>query len=138
MPGEWVVDASVLGAVFFKETDARAAIAFLGSDAVLLAPDFLCLEIASVAAKKVWRGEATEKAAAEAVNKTATLIPELVANASLAQRAFELAARHRFSACDAAYLALAEARNAQVATLDAKLVRRADEEGFSHLVRLIP
>lgn len=137
MPGEWVVDASVLGAVFFKEPGAAAAVSFLNSDAVLLAPDLLCLEIASIAAKKVWRGEATEEAAAEAVNKATTLIPELVANADLSQRAYELAARHRFSAYDAAYLALAEARQAQFATLDAKLVRRADEEGFGGLVRLI-
>lgn len=137
MPGEWVIDASVLGAVFFKETGSGPARTFLDSDAVLSAPDLLCLEIASIAAKKVWRGEATEAVATEAVNQTVGLVPELVANAGLARRAFELAARHRFSVYDAAYLALAEARSARVATLDAKLVSRADHEGFGHLVRLI-
>lgn len=137
MPAEWVIDASVLGAVFFKEPGTGAAAAFLRSDAVLLAPDLLCLEIASIAAKKVWRGEATESAAGEAVKNATQIVPELVANAELSQRAFELAARHRFSAYDAAYLALAESREVRLATLDAKLVRRAEEEGFGDLVRLI-
>ena len=137
MRGEWVVDASVLGAVFFREAGAAAAITFMDSDAVLIAPDLLCLEIASIAAKKVWRGEATEAVAAQAVARMSLLIPELVPNAGLAARAFELAARHRFSAYDAAYLALAESREAQLATLDAKLVRRAGDEGFAGMVRLI-
>ncbi|HEV7227360.1 type II toxin-antitoxin system VapC family toxin [Brevundimonas sp.] len=134
MPGERIVDASLLGAALFEETKSDVARRFLAGDHELLAPSLLTLEIASLAAKKVWRGEADVEIGARAVDEALTLVPETIDIEPLAARAFELAARHRFSAYDASYLALAERRACVVVTLDEKLVRRAADVGLGHLV----
>ena len=134
MPVEWVVDASVLGAAFFREPLAEAADRFLSENQLLLAPDLLTLEMASIAAKKVWRGEATDLVAAHAVQATVRLVPAPVSGAELAVRAYALAAARRISAYDAAYLALAELRACRVATRDARLARAAEQAGLGRLV----
>lgn len=137
MPGERIVDASLLGAALFEEAKSSVARRFLAGDHELLAPSLLPLEIASLAAKKVWRGEADVDVGARAVEEALALVPETVAIETLAARAFELAASHRFSAYDASYLALAESREGVVMTLDAKLARRATDVGLGHLVEEI-
>jgi predicted nucleic acid-binding protein len=66
-------------------------------------------------------------------------VAELVATvpaAALASRAFELAARHRFSAYDGLYLALAENRQVPVYTFDAAFARRASKSGFAELIEI--
>ncbi len=133
MRGERVVDASVMAAAFFLEEFTPEARRFLLDTPFLVAPDLLHAEIASVAAKKVWRGEVTEIVGARACAE----LPGLVAtipSATLAARAFTLAARHRFSAYDGLYLALAESREAPVFTFDATFVRRATEAGYARLL----
>lgn len=138
MPGEQVVDASVLGAALFDEEHSAAAQAFLiDSDTALVAPELLMLEFANIAAKKTWRGDISFAEAARAVAGTRSLLRETASAEDLADRAFELGATHRFSAYDAAYLALAEMRGLTVATLDLKLVNRARDSGLGHLVRAI-
>jgi len=137
MRGEWVVDASVLGAFFFKEPLAEAADRFLTENPELVAPDLLTIEMASIAAKKVWRGETTDQIAGRAIDATIELVQLLVSGAGLAPRAYALAAAHRFSAYDATYLALAEMRSCRVATLDIRLSRRADQAGLAHLVHAL-
>lgn len=141
MPAEWILDASVVGAVLFSEEHSLAARRFLqdetDSDALFHAPDLMALEIASLAAKKVWRGEVTEADGVAAVDGALRLIEDPIPVTRLAARAHVLSARHRFSAYDAAYMALAEMQDSAVATLDRKLVNRAKREGLSHLVRQI-
>lgn len=141
MPGEWVLDASLVAATLFEEKHSEIAMSFLSAlvdeEAILIAPDLLALEIASISAKKIWRGETSEQNGAAAVIQAVALIDDSQPTGGLVMRAHALAARHRFSAYDATYLALAEARGAKVATLDAKFVRRAEEEGFSGLLHLV-
>lgn len=138
MPGEWVVDASLIAAVLFEETHSRVARGFLAegleSSATMIAPDLLALELASIAAKKVWLEVASVADGAAAIDATLRLVERPVATADLAQRAFTLASAHRFSAYDATYLALAERRSCRMATLDSRLIRRADQEGYGHLL----
>src|SRR5436305_3880527 len=109
MQGERVVDASVVAAAFFAEEFTAEARRFLLQTPNLIAPDHLHAEIASVAAKKVWRGEISEKVGAAACENLPTLV-STTPSAVLSSRAFELAARHRFSAYDGLYLSLAESR----------------------------
>jgi predicted nucleic acid-binding protein len=137
MPVEAVIDASVLAAVFFKEPNHEAAARFLASDTPLIAPSLLCIEMASIAAKKVWLGEADDHVAREAVIQTPRITTRLVADSDFAPTAYELARDHRFSAYDATYLALADTSGTQVVTLDGKLARRAEEVGLAGLVRLL-
>lgn len=138
MADRWVADASVLAALAFgEEAGAGAARAFVSEAAELIAPDLLRIELASVAAKKVWRGEASEEVALAAIDAAQSLLVEVAPTGPLTARAFSLAARHRFSVYDAIYLALAEARDARVATLDQKLAKRAEDNGLGAQVRAI-
>lgn len=138
MPAEWVVDASLIAAVLFDESHSVAARRFLAEEieasARLIAPGLLILELASIAAKKVWLGAASAANGAAAIDATLRLVDRPVDAADLVQRAFAHALAHRFSAYDATYLALAEMRGSRVATLDIRFVRRAEQEGFSHLI----
>jgi predicted nucleic acid-binding protein len=137
MPGEVVVDASVAAKLYFVEPGTPEAIVELGGEVSLLAPDLLFIEMASIAAKVLRRGETSADQAAAAVASVAALLDEAVPVADLAQRAFEMASQYGFSAYDASYLALAEQRGLRVLTADARLVRRAQDQGLAHLVRLL-
>jgi len=133
----WIVDASVLGAAFFEEAHSAAARTFIRDAADLTAPSLLALEVASIAAKKVWKGLCPTEVAARAVSETPRLVSLVDTLGDLAPVAFRLAAEHRFSAYDAAYLALAETRQSSVVTLDEKLKARADASQLGSLVVLL-
>lgn len=135
MRGERVVDASVIAAAFFLEELTPEAGRFLLETPRLIAPDHLHAEIASVAAKKVWRGESTE-ALGEAACSALRALVATTPSVALAARAFALAVRHRFSAYDGLYLALAESRQVPVFTFDGTFARRAMEAGFEKLIEI--
>lgn len=141
MPVEWVIDASLIAAVIFDETHSEVARRFLAegveSAATMIAPDLLVLELTSIAAKKVWLEAASVADGTAAIDATLRLVERPVAAANLAQRAFTLASAHRFSAYDASYLALAEMRGCRMATLDSRLIRRAEQEGYGHLLHSV-
>ena|SRR3990167_3228484 len=134
MDARLVVDASTFGAALFNEEGSPQARRLLASGAVLIAPDLLFAEIASLSAKKVWRGEAPAEAGHRAFAALPNFVGEFVSSGVLAPRAFELAAQHRFSAYDGLYLALAEQRGVPVATLDDRLITRAAAADLGHLV----
>jgi predicted nucleic acid-binding protein len=137
MHAECVLDASVAGAIFFNEIGSPDARALARSGIVFLAPDLLAVEIASIASKKVRRGEIPRDHGELAVRRVGALVSEMAAPGPFTVRAFELASAHGFSAYDALYLALAEARGTHVVTADAKLSRRAEEAGLAALVKLV-
>jgi predicted nucleic acid-binding protein len=137
MAGEPIVDASVIGAALFDEAGSEVARRFLGDDHELTAPSLLALEVASIAAKKVWRGDISVEGGEEAMADFRELLPTLANTDDFAERAYRLAAFHRFSVYDAAYLAMAEERNGTVITLDEKLVSKAVDQGFGHLVEAL-
>lgn len=138
MAAERVIDASLIAATLFAEEHSQRARRFLSDELdagrTLIGPDLLALEIASIAAKKVWRSETSAMDGAAALTAALELVAAPVGLRDLAGRACEFAAAHRFSAYDATYLALAEARACRLATLDDRLVRRAEQAGFSHLI----
>lgn len=133
MRGERVVDASVIAAALFAEEFTNEARRFLLDTPRLVAPDHLHAEIASVAAKKVWRGETTEEIGGRACAALDSIVAT-VSSPALVARAFVLAARHRFSAYDSLYLALAETRGVPLYTFDNALARRAIGIGLSDLI----
>lgn len=130
-----IVDASVIAAALFSEEHSEEARAYLRQGPILIAPDLLRLEIASIAAKKVWRGEARLEVSAEAMRTIDDFVAHTRSSATLAMRAFRLAADHHFSAYDAAYLALAEIEKAPLVTLDDKLIARTQDAGLGRLAR---
>jgi predicted nucleic acid-binding protein len=129
-----VVDASVAAKFWFEEDGLEVA-RNLRTRVGLSAPDFLVIEMASIAAKRVRRGLSTNEEGSRAVREVVTLVDEFEPSAPLAPRAFELARDHGVSVYDGLYLALAEARGARVLTADEKLVKRARAAGLGALVQ---
>ncbi len=130
---ERVVDASVLGAFFFKEdrfSEARSLI----ESADLVAPAHVLAELTSIGAKKVWLGHADADTAASALKTTVEVLKDVVDLEGLVPAALRMAVEHRFSAYDALYLALAAVREIRVITFDGRLIRAARTAGLSHLV----
>jgi len=138
MPGDGlpslVLDASVAAKLGFEEDDSSLARDWR-KRVGMMAPDFLVIEIASVAAKRVRRGLSTDDEAGRAMRDVGELVDRLVPSAPLVPRVFELARDHGISVYDGLYLALAEKSGALVLTADAKLVQRACAAGLEHLVR---
>ncbi len=132
-----VLDASVAVKCLVDEADSDLARAAVAARADWAAPDLIFLEVASVALKSVRRGW-FERAQAEAmVSRLPQILAEVTPSDALAAAAFRLAADQGFSVYDAAYLALAEARNTWVLTADLKLAMRARSVGLSKLVRTL-
>lgn len=112
-----VVDASVICAAQFLEPECDRAFEMIARYA-LAAPELLPYEVANAAANKLRRGLG-QNAAREAVESFLLLDIELFPVDTLT--AFDLAARYRLSAYDAAYLSLAGLLRAPLLTFDEKL-----------------
>jgi predicted nucleic acid-binding protein len=113
-----VVDASVLMAAIFAESNREQALAWMRGRA-LHAPWVVDYEIANAALNKVRRGQVAPDGAAEALTAFAALDIERLPAAP--EGVFRLAARWALSAYDAAYLWLAAELRAPLATFDARL-----------------
>jgi predicted nucleic acid-binding protein len=123
-----VVDCSMIATLLYQEDQCEEAERRL-TDRELHAPDLLDYEFANVAMNKIRRQQSGSVAAALAfyIEYPITLHPIDVTDT------VELAARYNLSAYDAAYLWLAEALKAPLATFDAKL----GEAARVHLASLI-
>lgn len=130
----FVLDASVAAKIWFEESDSNLA-RQARRTARILAPDFLVVELASIAAKVVRRGLASEQLAGRAIRGAPMLADEWARSDTLALRAYELARSHGVSAYDGLYLALAEKRHAPMITADGRLVAMARASGLGELVR---
>jgi predicted nucleic acid-binding protein len=130
MAADWVLDTSVLAKCLFSEPDsdsARAAVARAGR---LIAPDYLFIELSSIAAKKIRREEVTHAYAAEAIRRAQPMLDEVVAARPFAAKALELAVEHGVSVYDGLYVAVAMARDGVVLTADIRLVEACKRAGL--------
>lgn len=113
-----VADASVIAAALFSEAGHAEAFALLRGRS-LHAPHLLDYEIASVGLKKL-RGETvSSEALVAALHAYGQL--QVERHAVDAQNVAAVAERHGLTACDAAYLCVAERLEAPLATLDEQL-----------------
>jgi predicted nucleic acid-binding protein len=133
-----ILYASVAAAIFFTEPGrSEKARDVAGGRIDLIAPDFLFIEMASIASKKVRRGEVPIAFAERALASLPTLLSEVISSSPLIGRAFALSAAHGVSVYDGLYLALAEERGCPVLTADIKLVERGRAAGLGVLVRAL-
>lgn len=135
--GESVLDASVAAKFFFPEAGSSAAFALIRSGTYFIAPDLIYAEMASIAAKHVRRRGVSYALASQVQPRLRALLDETVPVKDLAEDAFDLAARHGFSAYDGVYLALARTRGLVVVTADVRLARKAAEVGLDGYVSLL-
>lgn len=113
-----VVDASVLAAALFAETEFEQAVVWMRGRA-LCAPHLVDCEIANAALNKVRRDSVAASAAASALDAFAAL--DLERYAIEAAAVLQLAARCGLTAYDASYLWLAARLKAPLATFDVQL-----------------
>ena len=131
-----VVDASVLAKCFLDEPGADAARGEAMASA-WIAPDLILIEITSIAATTLGRGLIERDFAAAMVALSPRLVMEHVPSRELCVSAFSIAADFGFSAYDATYVALAQARGTVLLTADVKLVGRAERSGIGQFVRAL-
>ncbi len=128
-----VLDASVVAKLVFPEHDSDREtdrVATLVAQGVPLhAPDLLFTEVASVAARKVRRREATARDARDLLRVCETLGIRTWPGRDLAPAALEIAMTLGCSVYDATYLALAVHLDADLATADKVLERAATRLG---------
>jgi predicted nucleic acid-binding protein len=116
-----VVDASCVAEVVLAGPDAEPVRARLGSDPEQAAPHLVDAEVLGVVRRTRLRGELDGTAARQAIEDLKSWPATRVDHRPLLERAWQL--RDSLSAPDALYVALAEALNATLLTLDRRLAR---------------
>jgi len=116
-----VVDASCLAEVALAGPDAEPVRGRLAAEAEQAAPHLVDAEVLGVIRRTHLRGEVDLTAAGQAVDDLRSWPGTRVDHRPLLGRAWEL--RHSLTAADALYVALAEALDASLLTLDARLMR---------------
>lgn len=114
-----VVDASVLVTALVDDADEGRRVRARLAGEVLVAPELVDLEVASVARRHVLRGELLVDRARQALDDLAALPLRRVAHRPLLDRVWEL--RHHLTAYDAAYVTVAELFEIPLLTGDARL-----------------
>ena len=114
-----VVDASVVFSALVDRGSDGVWAESLIREGELAAPHLLPVEVASVLRRAERSGRLSADAASMAYARLLDLQVTLVGYESLAERVWEL--RHNVSVYDALYVALAEALNSDLATLDLRL-----------------
>lgn len=128
MTARYVVDASVGIKLFLPESYADRAQALFerlcaDTPASLLVPDLFYIECANILWKYVSRFHYPESDARKDIANLRALALQSVATRELVESALLLAVRHRITAYDAVYVALAQAVAAPLVTADERLVR---------------
>lgn len=121
---EFVVDASVAAKWFFREKYSELARGLLDATHDRIAPDFLIIELASVATKRVWRDELDADSARAMLRRVRRMVA-LWPSAPVTPVALEIAVALRLSAYDSVYLALAAVRRVPLVTADRRLFNAA-------------
>lgn len=116
-----VVDASVVLKWIVPEVGSHAARALLDGQHEFVAPDLLCLEIASAIWTRVRRKEFTLKQGRELVADFADIAVDTISVRDLGDDAFELATATGITVYDAAYVAVAVRLDAPFITADRRL-----------------
>lgn len=115
-----VVDASALLEVLLRgPRAARIEAVLFAADEPIAAPHLIDLEVAQVLRRLASRGALTPRRAEQAMEDLAAMPITRYEHAALLPRIWAL--REILTACDAAYLALAEALAATLLTCDAAL-----------------
>ena len=127
MPETFVLDCSVAAKWVFPEPGRASAVElfsrYASGEILLIAPDLLLAEFASLVAKRSRRKLMSAEQAQQAFALIARYAPRLFDMRPRLSRALDLSLRYRLSLWDCVYLALAAEHNCPVLTADLRLFR---------------
>jgi predicted nucleic acid-binding protein len=127
MPEEFVLDCSVAAKWVLPEPDRAPALGlferYAAGEVLLIAPDLLLAEFASLVAKRHRRKEISAEQAHAAFRLMAKCAPRLFDMRPQLPRALDLSLQYQLSLWDCVYLALALERDCPVLTADRRLFR---------------
>jgi predicted nucleic acid-binding protein len=129
----YVLDASVLAALYVEDPatgQSEAALVRVEGDE-LHAPDFVVLEVANVLWKRVRRKELHAEDAMAAIADLSAASIQFHPTGGLVAQSLALALSHKFTAYDAAYVALATRVGGIVMTNDGGMRQRGTEAGLA-------
>ena len=131
----WVMDCSIAAALGLPDEQSGLAEAFLEEmpECEVWAPSLWWHEIGNVVVSARRRGRITDADAAALLSLYGALPlhTDTVHDRGLLERVYRLASMYNLSAYDAAYLELAERKQAGLATLDSDLQRAATACGVA-------
>ena len=127
MPETFVLDCSVAAKWVFPEPDRAPALGwfdrYVSGEVLLIAPDLLLAEFASLAGKRNRRKEISGDQAREAFSLMTKCAPRLFDMRPRLFRALDLSVRYQLPVWDCVYLALALERDCPVLTADVRQFR---------------
>lgn len=139
MPDTFVLDCSVAAKWVLPEPDRAPALRlfeqYASGEVVLIAPDLLLAEFASLLAKRTRRKQVSTEQAHEAFSLLTKCAPRLFDTRPRFSRALDLSLRRQLSLWDCVYLDLALELDCPVLTADVRLFRAG--KGGHPFVRLV-
>lgn len=127
MPDTFVLDCSVAAKWILPEADRGPALGwferYASGEVLLIAPDLLLAEFASLVAKRNRRKQISGAQAREGFSLMARCAPRLFDTRSLLVHALDLSIQYQLSLWDCVYVALAAEHNCPLITADARLFR---------------
>jgi predicted nucleic acid-binding protein len=127
MPDTFVLDCSVAAKWVFHESGRAAALdlykRYQSGNILLIAPDILLAEFASLLAKRNRRRQISAQQAHQAFALMTKSAPRLFETRALIFHAMDLSLEHQLSLWDCIYLALALEHDCPVLTADQRLFR---------------
>ncbi|MGA9627486.1 MAG: type II toxin-antitoxin system VapC family toxin [Bryobacteraceae bacterium] len=140
MPDTFVLDCSIAAKWVLPEPDRAPALAlfdrYASGEILLIAPDTLLAEFASLVAKRHRRKQISVEQAHEAFSLMVKCAPRLFDMRPRLFRALELSLQYQLSLWDCVYLALALEHDCPVLTAGRRLFRAG--RGRHPSVRLVP
>jgi predicted nucleic acid-binding protein len=125
-----VVDASVAAAWLVADARSEEAVVVLAEQQDLIAPDLLIVEVANALWKRILRDELAEETAEKLLTYLTDAGLDLVPSRTLILPGLRLAYTLRHPIYDCLYLALAQDRSGQLATLDKRMAAAAGAIGL--------
>jgi len=132
-----VVDASVACKWYLTEDLSAKAWDLANSEEDMLAPDFLLVECANVAWKRVLKGSISFEQARGFTRALPNWFTSLTPAQELYKSALEIACVLEHSVYDCMYVALAQRESAVLVTADQRLVAQVQQSDWAHLIRAL-
>ncbi len=127
MPDTFVLDCSVAAKWVLPEPDRSPSLElfdrYASGDVILIAPDLLLAEFASLVAKRNRRKQISSAQAHEASLLMAKCAPRLYDSRPRLLRALDLSLKYQMSLWDCVYLALAIEHDCSFLTMDLRFIR---------------